>query len=114
SGKWQQLALLPRALRSGMASAIASISPERWAQLLGFLPAQMRPVQAGDKLHKLASVLNADSGDDVYRRLVTHWEPDQLMSGVTEPKVIIWDRSIAQDFPNLLERMQFLDLVTYL
>jgi len=114
SRAWQNLSLLPRAVRSGIAATMTGVSPGRWSSLLGFLPAQMQAAQASDKLHKLAAVLSAGSGDEVYRRLVTHWEPEQLMSGVAEPKGIIWDPAVAQDFPNLLERMQFLDLVTYL
>ena len=31
-----------------------------------------------------------------------------------EPKGPLWDTTIGKDFPGLLERMQFLDLVTYL
>ena len=111
---WQRLSLLPRAIRSGISAAITSLSPERWSKSLGFMPPQLRPAQVGDKLHKLASILNLGGGDEMYRRLVTHWEPDQLMSDATEPKGIIWDQSVTRDFPNLLERMQFLDLVTYL
>jgi asparagine synthase (glutamine-hydrolysing) len=111
---WHGLSLLPRAVRHGMAAALTSISAERWSRLLNFLPARMLPAQFGDKLHKFASVLNCTNSDEVYRRLVTHWEPDQLMSGITEPKGILWNQSVAEEFPNLLERMQFLDLVTYL
>ena len=111
---WQNLSLLPRALRHGMAATITGISPERWSRLLAFLPARMRPAQTGDKLHKLASVMSAGDGDAIYRQLVTHWEPKQLLSGVAEPKGVIWDPSVAAEIPSLLERMQFLDLVTYL
>jgi asparagine synthase (glutamine-hydrolysing) len=111
---WHGLSLLPRAVRHGMATALTGISAERWSRLLNFMPARMLPAQLGDKLHKFASVLNCKNSDEVYRRLVTHWEPDQLMTGTTEPKGILWNQSIAEEFPKLLERMQFLDLVTYL
>jgi asparagine synthase (glutamine-hydrolysing) len=54
----------------------------------------------------------------VYRRLVSHWEPSEIMPQVgiqiEEPRGILDDATLAKDFPDLLARMQFLDLVTYL
>jgi asparagine synthase (glutamine-hydrolysing) len=111
---WRALSFLPQPVRHGMSAALTGIPAARWSRLLSFLPTRLLPAQAGDKLHKLATVLNLGSSGDVYRRLVTHWEPDQLMPGVTEPKGVLWDPSVAAEFPDLLERMQFLDLVTYL
>jgi asparagine synthase (glutamine-hydrolysing) len=72
------------------------------------------PPQFGDKIHKAASVLAAPDGDAVFRRLITHWEPADVALNASEPRGIIWDTSVAADLPGLLERMQFLDLVTYL
>ncbi len=110
---WAALSLLPRAVRRGMAAALTSISPERWSKLFAFLPMRL-PGQPGDKLHKAASVLGLPDGDAVYRRLITHWEPADVMPGVVEPKGVIWEASLPAEIPNLLDRMQFLDLVTYL
>jgi asparagine synthase (glutamine-hydrolysing) len=111
---WRGLSLLPRPVRSGIAAAMTAISPDRWSRLLASLPQRLRPGQIGDKLHKLASTLTVDDADALYRRLVTHWEPAEIMPGTAEPRGLLWDRSVAKDFPNLLERMQFLDLATYL
>ena len=110
---WQLLSLMPRALRRGMAAAISSVSPERWSRLLDRMPMRL-PAQIGDKLHKAASVLGAADGDAVFRRLITHWEPAEVMLDAAEPENIVWDPSVAGDIPSLLDRMQFLDLVTYL
>jgi asparagine synthase (glutamine-hydrolysing) len=111
---WRTMALLPRPLRSMMAGAITSISADRWSKLLSFIPEQLRPAQIGDKLHKLASVLPVEDDNALYRRLVTHWEPGQIAPNVEEAKGVLWDPQVTADFPHLLERMQFLDLVTYL
>jgi asparagine synthase (glutamine-hydrolysing) len=107
------MSLLPRGIRQGMAAALTSVSPDRWSRLLAFLPAHL-PAQIGDKLHKAASVLALPDGDAVYRRLITHWEPNEVMPGTSEPKGILWDPSLAAEMPSLLDRMQLLDLVTYL
>ncbi|HEX3502171.1 MAG TPA: asparagine synthase (glutamine-hydrolyzing) [Xanthobacteraceae bacterium] len=115
---WRSLSLMPRALRNSTAAAITAVRPDRWTQLLGALPQRLRLPQAGDKMHKAASVLRLDSADAVYRRLVSHWEPSEIMPQVgiqiEEPRGILDDATLAKDFPDLLARMQFLDLVTYL
>jgi asparagine synthase (glutamine-hydrolysing) len=111
---WRGLSLMPRPVRQGIAASITAVSPERWSRLLSPLPARLRPSQIGDKLHKLASVLRLEDPGALYRRLVTHWEPETLMPGVPEPHGVLWDPSVAAEFPDLLSRMQFLDLVTYL
>jgi asparagine synthase (glutamine-hydrolysing) len=111
---WRSLSLMPRAMRKGAAAALTAVRPDRWTQLLSALPSRLRPPQAGDKIHKAASVLRLDSADAVYRRLVSHWEPSEIMPQVAEPRSILDDASVAKDFPDLLDRMQFLDLVTYL
>ena len=111
---WRSLSLMPRAVRKGAAAALTAVRPDRWTQLLSALPSRLRPPQAGDKVHKAAAVLRLDSADAVYRRLVSHWEPSEIMPQVAEPRSILDDATVAKDFPDLLERMQFLDLVTYL
>jgi asparagine synthase (glutamine-hydrolysing) len=111
---WRSLSLMPRAVRKGAAAALTAVRPNRWTQLLSALPSRLRLPQAGDKVHKAAAVLRLDSADAVYRRLVSHWEPSEIMPQVAEPRGILDDATVAKDFPDLLERMQFLDLVTYL
>jgi asparagine synthase (glutamine-hydrolysing) len=111
---WRTLSLLPRPVRQTFAHGLRAIPPDRWSRLFSALPDRLRPAQAGDKLHKLASVLALDDAEALYRRLVTHWEPGTVIPAVDEPKGILWDTKVAQEFPGMLERMQFLDLVTYL
>jgi asparagine synthase (glutamine-hydrolysing) len=111
---WQALALMPRAVRSAAATALTLVRPDHWTSIAAVLPARLRPPQAGDKLHKMAAVLKLDSPDALYRRLVSHWEPSEIMVQAQEPPSIVTDEKIAQEFPDMLARMQFLDLVTYL
>ena len=111
---WRALSLLPGPLRKGAAAALTAMSPDRWTSFLSLLPARLRPPQAGDKVHKLAEVLKLDSADAIYRRLVSHWEPSEIMPQAREPRGIIDDKKLSKEFPQLMPRMQFLDLVTYL
>jgi asparagine synthase (glutamine-hydrolysing) len=114
TSRLRTLRLLPQPLRVAMARMISAVPADRWSQLLSFIPEGMRPRQVGDKLHKFATVLPCNSDTELYRRLVTHFEPDQVVLQGHEPKGVLWDSKIDADFPGLLERMQFLDLVTYL
>ncbi len=111
---WRALSLLPRALRRSAAAALTAMSPDNWTALLAALPSRLRPPQAGDKVHKVATVLALDSPDAIYRRLVSHWEPADIVLHAREPASLLDDATLAKDFPELLARMQFLDLVTYL
>ena len=111
---WRSLALLPRPVRQAIAKTITAVSADRWSRLLSVVPAAMRPRQVGDKLHKFASVLPCNGETELYRRLVTHWEPADIVLNAQEPKGVLWDSQIDTEFPNLLERMQYFDQVTYL
>ncbi|CAK0739779.1 asparagine synthase (glutamine-hydrolysing) [uncultured Gammaproteobacteria bacterium] len=112
---WRKFGLMPRPLRSALGEGLRSVRPGVWDALFKLVPGRFRPAQAGDKLHKLAEVLGRDGQDALYRRLLTHWDqPEQLVPGSCEPKGILWQPEVAQEVPDFVERMQFLDTVTYL
>ena len=105
---------MPQALRETMAAGITAVRTENWDRLGRVLPRNLLPPLLGDKLHKAAMVLKAQDADDIYRRVVSHWDPAEIVPRASEPRGPLWDASIGTDFPHLLDRMQFLDLVTYL
>jgi len=111
---WRSFTLLPTAMRHAIARMLIATPADRWSQWFSVFPDAMLPRQVGDKLHKFAAVLSTGGDSELYRRLVTHWEPSQVMPDVAEAKGVLWDSEVETDFPGLLERMQFLDLVTYL
>lgn len=111
---WGGISLLPRPVRAAIADGITSISPRQWSSVTSVLPKGLRYSELGDKMHKMAGALRIQDSSALYRRLVSNWEPSQAMPGTTEPQGLLWDDSVTQDFPDLLQRMQFLDLVTYL
>ncbi len=111
---WRVCSLMPEVMRETIASALTSQTTERWDKFASVLPNRLVPPQVGDKIHKVASILNLTDADVLYRRLVSHWDPGALLPGVEETRGIMWDASVRKDFPNLLDRMQYLDLVTYL
>jgi asparagine synthase (glutamine-hydrolysing) len=105
----------PPPLRRAAAALIAAPSPAAWDRLLAVLPRRLRLPQAGDKVAKLAGILAGGDADAMYRLLVTHWEePERLVPGAREPRGLLWDQGLAAELPDYVERMQYLDTVTYL
>jgi len=107
--------LVPRPLRGASAFALRALTPENWNRVFGFVPASWRPSLAGDKVHKIATLLERPEPDAIYRRLVSQWDqPDDVAAAGEEPRGPLWDSTIAGDFPDFVPRMQFLDMVSYL
>lgn len=101
-------------MRRAAAAMVTSVAPDRWTQWGSVLPKALRLPQFGDKLHKLADLLGAEDADTLYLQLVSHWDPAIIMPDTPEARGVLWDTTVRKDFPELLERMQFFDLVTYL
>lgn len=115
---WNKLQRLPRSLRRLGAAGIQAMSPASWNALCKpvqpLLSGSLRQANMGDKLHKGAAVLNARSVDELYLGLVTHWEPDGLVLGATEPFTSLRGNPLTLDGLDEVQRMMVLDAVTYL
>ncbi len=100
---------VPRGARSAAAAAVKSVAPATWSALGSWAMPQF-----GDRVHKLAGAL-AGTPADFYRLMVTHWDnPDAIVRSGAEPKGLLWDETLAQRVPDPVERMQYLDTLTYL
>ncbi len=116
---WRGTGWLPRGVRSAMAAAIDAVSPAAWNTLLSpfasMLPRHLRYANPGDKLHKLAEILAARDGDEIYRGLVSHWKaPASIVLGAYEPATALTDPSRRAALGDFTQRMMYLDLVSYL
>lgn len=115
---WSKISRLPRGMRHLAAGGIRSISPATWNVLLKPLfavaPGSLRHVNIGDKMHKGAGVLASDCIDELYRGLVTHWEPDTLVLGGREPATHLRGHSPPLEGLDDVQRMMALDTLTYL
>src|SRR6266852_366765 len=106
---------VPRPLRGPSARALRALAPDTWNRLFAFVPPSWRPGLPGDKLHKIANLLDNPEPDAIYRRLVSQWEaPEAIAAAGREPDGPLWDPTIARDLPAFIPRMQFLDMVSYL
>jgi asparagine synthase (glutamine-hydrolysing) len=113
---WTMNRRLGSALRRSAAGALRLAAP-RWAdRLSSLIPARSRPVRLGDRLQKIAGILALDDFAAIYRRLVFPFadEAPLLAAPHPPPQDATSDPTLVADFPDLVARAQFIDLVTYL
>jgi asparagine synthase (glutamine-hydrolysing) len=109
------LRIVPRPLHAASAAMLRALSPEAWTRMFAFVPSSLQPALLGDKLHKIAELLDSSDQKAIYRRLVSQWpNPETVAAAGSEPDSPLWDATVERDFPQLVPRLQYLDMVTYL
>ena len=113
--KWTKR--LPRPLRAASASALGVVPPRSWdrgfSAVNAVLPRAMRHRNPGVKIQKLSTALRAGSPETLYRSLVSLWEhPTDIVRGASEP--MLWWFENGVQLPTFVERMMYIDLVSYL
>ncbi len=116
---WRRIGTMPVGLRRLMGRALTVLSPERWDQLGGVLraalPRELQMSALGDKIHKLAGVIDVENPDELYQRLVSqHRDPGSLVIGTSEKVIWADAQAMELDRQDFSERMMFHDLVGYL
>ena len=109
------LSNLPDPLLRLAVAGIRRLPPDRINRLQRFVPRGLGlPAQLGDKLHKLAKVMTQDE-DQTYLSLLSHWhQPEEIINGSHEPESIVVSDRTHQFMPDYVERMQYVDTLTYL
>jgi asparagine synthase (glutamine-hydrolysing) len=112
---WRHLSRTPRPLRRSAAWLITRLAPDTWTRWAAGTPFAKRWSSLGEKLHKGASIMAAETAADLYQGLVSNWtEPAQVVLDAQEPPTLL---SAAPDGLAGLgecETMMLLDLMTYL
>lgn len=115
---WRKMRRLPRPLRKVGAAGIRMVPPRGWNALLTavrpVLPAMLRQHQVGAKLHKGAEILDSESVDELNLRMLTHWEPGDVVLGAEEPLTHLRGKPLALTGLDAMQRMMALDMITYL
>jgi len=116
---WQRAQRTPRALRRLGARALREVSPAAWDRLFALaaplLPARLAQPRAGEKLHKLARLLEIEQPLAMYLELISQWQdPARLVPGACEPPSVL---GLAAGMPAglaFVEQMMYLDTLHYL
>lgn len=112
---WNGVGRCPSPLRRGMAACLRLLSPAAIDALAAPFPRRLRPPQFGDKVHKVAGIIAQDSPHAMYRHLVSYWaDPALAMPGAREARGLVDDPTIDKTFPDVVSRLQYLDMGTYL
>lgn len=116
---WEKASWMPAKFRSSFAKRLQAISPRAWnnlcRQVSPLLPQSMKYRAFGDKLHKLAEVLDVSDPMEMYQRLVSHWKmPQEIVFGGIEPPTCLTDRGRWINTNNFTQQMMYMDLVSYL
>ncbi|SEO64306.1 asparagine synthase (glutamine-hydrolyzing) [Paenibacillus sp. OV219] len=106
---WGKIEVIPRPVRTMIASSMKSIPPHLWDHTGVFLPGQGR--RPGDKIHRIADVLSLKNGQELYQRLISQWNPYELI--ISGSEVPTWPFSSPQ-IANYTEWMMYKDSVNYL
>jgi asparagine synthase (glutamine-hydrolysing) len=117
SSVWSRVGWLPAPARSAAARALSFVPARIVDRAFERFPrfargeAGQRP---GDKLQKFARALAASDPDDMYSRLVSHWDPPApLVVGGSEPRSRLADADGPEGL-TAAERAMYLDSMTYL
>lgn len=116
---WPKVRMIPAGLRGMIGRFIRGVGPGTWDRILGgdnsLLPSPLRVRAAGDKMHKLGASLAARDVNALYRGFVSQWPcPSEVVKGASEATTLLDDPAATPVGLNPVERMMYLDLMTYL
>ncbi len=105
----RKLSRLPLALRRWIAARITARPEKSWDRLAPGHP------QFGARLYKLAGILPLADADEIYKRLLSHWDnPAALVTGGAEPQIPLLDGQWQARGLSFAERMMAGDALHYL
>lgn len=116
---WNKIGRIPYPLRSLLATGVKGISPAFLSYSLQWLSPQLSSFGGqgtlGDKFHKGADLLMFREFEELYLRLISQWkDPANLVLGAKEPLTPLTDSSQWAELADNMQRMQYLDAVSYL
>jgi asparagine synthase (glutamine-hydrolysing) len=114
---WQKR--VPAQLRHVISQVMQSASPETidsaYQRFRPLMPRSQQFSAVGDKVHKLAPMLNSSGPESVYLKTVSHWtDPTDVVLGSREPDNFGRFFKTTESLPCFEERMMLTDLVNYL
>lgn len=112
---WQKLQMLPKPARAILARALSHTPAQTVDRIVSRLPPRFRYPALGDRLLKLADVLQMNSREDFYKSFVSHLKvPEDIVIGGTEPQNLFNEHDKWPKVSDFRERMMYFDTKTYL
>lgn len=108
---WRKISYLPRPLRILIRKMLQALTPAQWDKIFNsfgiIIPKLAKQYNYGDKLHKLARLLDSVSPYEIYYKLLAHWDATQIDKRITK---LIKDLNS----PSLQSSMMYIDSKQYL
>ena len=105
---------MPPRVGACLASGLDLAGPAVWDRLFRLVPARKRPSYGGDKIQKTAAMLR-EGPEGGYRSLVSAWDdPETIVPGAERAQGRDLRPRACAALPDGLDRMQYLDTLTYL
>lgn len=112
---WNSVRPLPPGLRRLSAKLLRSRVFARLMTGAQILPAKYRPMNLADRLPKIAEVIDVDSREGMYQRLVSRCkDPASIVLGAVEPLTVTSNEKCWPELEDFTEQMMWLDQVSYL
>jgi asparagine synthase (glutamine-hydrolysing) len=112
---WNRIGGISPHFRHVLGRAILALPPGFWDRVGQALPHRFRQPTFGDRLHKLAAIIDVRSPDELYWRLVSQQrERESLVIGAASIQTWADSETAALSRGDFTERMMFQDLVGYL
>lgn len=112
---WKIAHIMPTTFRKILKSRIHSISPKAWNKISHLLPGLDQYSNFGDKMHKGANTLEANTIQDLYYVLCSHWQnPSEVAINSKEPGTFLTKFKPKLTGLNDQQQMMALDFITYL
>jgi|APSaa5957512535_1039671.scaffolds.fasta_scaffold27084_2 asparagine synthase (glutamine-hydrolysing) len=109
---WDKVKFMPPSVRRFIAWGMKSVSPIVWNKILRQIVSMPLP---GDKIHKLANLLPAQSAEDFYFYLISHWhDVDNIVIGSEYSADPVVNNSAKLDLGSIEQNMMYLDSMSYL
>jgi asparagine synthase (glutamine-hydrolysing) len=116
---WRKISWVPKPVARAVASGLVTVPPPAYNAFSFLLRGPMRRLgrvgPLGDKVHKFADLLGRDSLEGFYQSFNSHWpRPADVVVGGHEPTTVMTDPAQRLGRPGVMDRMMYLDTVTYL
>jgi asparagine synthase (glutamine-hydrolysing) len=107
--------ITPFFLRKFLASKIQSLSPSALNKISRFIPVLNKYSNFGDKIHKVANIIETKTIDELYYSFCSHWQnPTDVVKNSKEPETLLTQFKPELSGLNSQQQMMVLDLLTYL
>lgn len=112
---WHQISRVPTPFRKLAATMLTVVPVDTWNKVSRLLPIRYHILNLGDKLHKAAGVLACCNVEQLYLRLVSHWQnPEDIVLGSKEPRTALTDPQRKACLTDPILQMMAQDTLSYL